>query len=83
MTITFVINDMRQNVQTMLDIIISRFKKKITSTGDKFVWNVVFKLIHPKKAHFVHNKGAIKNIDVKHTDATAKIKQSKLDTRST
>lgn len=31
------IKDIRQNVQTIIDIIISRFKKKITLTDEKFV----------------------------------------------
>lgn len=81
-TTTLVTNDMRRNVQTMVDTIISRFKKRISSTDEKFVRNAIFRLIHLEKANLVRHRGAKRNIDVSHTNATTKAKRSKSDTES-
>lgn len=69
-------------MQTMVDTIIFKFKKRITSTDKKFVRDAVFRLIHLEKANLVRHRGAKRNIDVSHTDATAKVKRSKSDTES-
>lgn len=82
-TTTLTTNDMTRNVQIMVDTIILRFKKMITLTDEKFVWNIVFRLIDLEKANFVHHRGAKKNIDVIHINATTKFKQSKSDIEST
>lgn len=69
-------------MQTMVDTLISKFKKRITSTDKKFVRDAVLRLIHLEKANLERHRGAKRNIDVSHTDATAKVKRSKSDTES-
>lgn len=66
-------------MQTMVDTIILRFKKKITSTNEKSVWDAVFKLTNLENANFVCLGSAKKNVDVSYIDATAKVKQLKSD----
>lgn len=56
----------------MVDTIISRFKKKITSIDKKFFQNIVFQLIHLEKANLVYHRGAKRNIDITHMNATTK-----------
>lgn len=73
---------MRHNVQILIDIIILRFQKKISSIDRKFVQNAIFKLIYLKKANLVYYKGIKKNINILHKNATAKFKQSKSETES-
>lgn len=72
-TTTFAINDMRRNVQTLVNTIISRFQKKISSTNAKFVQNAVFRLIHLEKANLVRHRGTKRSIDISHKNATAKL----------
>ena len=81
MTKTLATNDMRRNIQNIVDITISKFKKKITSTDEKLVQNAVFRLIYLEKANLVHYKGAKRNIDVLYMDTTTNVKLSKLDTK--
>lgn len=71
---------MRHNIQIMVDIIISRFEKKISLTDKKFVQNAVFKLIHLEKTNLVYYKSTKKNISYK--NVTAKLNQSKLEAES-
>ena len=66
----------------MVDTIISKFKKKITLTDKKFIWNAVFRLKHLVKVSFIHHRVAKKHMNVLHTDTTIKSKQWKLDTWS-
>ena len=73
-TTTLATNDMRRNVQTLVDTIISRFQKRISSTDAKFVRNAVFRLIHLEKANLVRHRGTKRSIDVSHKNATAKLK---------
>ena len=81
-TTTLATNDMRRNVQTLVDTIISRFQKRISSTDAKFVRNAVFRLIHLEKANLVRHRGSKRSIDVSHKDATAKLKRSKSEAES-
>ena len=60
MTIMLATNKIKLNIQTIIDIIILKFKKKITLINKKFVQNIVFKLIYLKNAKFVYCKGAKK-----------------------
>ena len=76
-TTTLATNDIRRNVQTLVDTIISRFQKRIFSTNAKFVQNAVFRLIHLEKANLVRHRGAKRSIDVSHKNTTAKLKRSK------
>lgn len=75
-------NNMKHNIQTLLDTIISRFQKKISSIDRKFVQNAIFRLIHLKKTNLVHHRGSRRNINVSHKNATAKLKQLKSEAES-
>ena len=74
---------MRRNIQTLVDTIISRFQKRISSIDGKFVWDAVFRLIHLEIANLVRHRGTKKNIDISHKNATVKLKRSKSDAEST
>lgn len=76
---TFIKNKIRRNLQTIINIIIFRFKKKITLINKKFILNVIFKLIYLDKINFMHHKGVKKNINLLYMDITTKVKQSKSD----
>ncbi|MCJ1344571.1 hypothetical protein MMC31_002774 [Peltigera leucophlebia] len=79
---TLATNDMRHNVQTLVDTIISRFQKKISSMDGKFAQNAVFRLIHLEKANLVRHRGTKRNIDVSNKNITAKHKQLKSEAES-
>ena len=79
---TLVTNDIRRNVQTLVDTIILRFQKRISSTDGKFVQNAVFRLIYLEKAILVRYRGTKRNIDVLHKNATTKLKRLKSEAES-
>lgn len=58
------------------------FKKKIILINKKFVQDIIFRHIYLKKTNFIYYKSIKRNINVLYTNATTKIKWSKLNIES-
>lgn len=52
---TLAINEMKRNIQTMIDTIKLKFQIKITSKDKHFIHSAIHKLRHLKKANLVQH----------------------------
>ena len=51
-----------------------KIQKKIPLRNEKFIQNIIFKLIYLKKINFIYYISVKQNINISYTDTTTKIK---------
>lgn len=76
-TTTLGTNEMRQCVREVVDDLISKFRKKFTSTDEGFIRDALSRLLHLEKANIVRHVGAKRD-----RDPIYKRKRLKTDDRS-
>lgn len=67
-------NKIRRNIQTMIDVIKIKFQNKITSKDKNFIYSIINRLIHFKKANLLWYKNVKKSLKTDNIEASTKIK---------
>ena len=79
---TLATNEMRKNIQTMVNLIKLKFQNRITSKDKNLIQSATYRLIYLEKANFVWHKNVKRGIGTGYTKGVAKTKQQRLDTKS-
>lgn len=68
-------NDMKNNIQIIIDTIILRFQQKISLIDKTFVKNTIFIFLYLEKAILIYYKDTKKNIDFSYINVSTNINQ--------
>lgn len=71
---TLEINEINQNIQTIVDTLKLKFQNKIMSKKKNFIWLAIYRLIYLEKANLIWYKTIKKNIKTKNTEVFIKKK---------
>lgn len=71
---TLATNEIRRNIQTMVNTVKLKFQNRIMSKDENFIQSVIYRLKYLKKANLVQHKNVKRSIGTRHTKVGRKIK---------